>query len=179
MGLIFQTPRLNIRQYTEADAQQALVIYGDPEVMRFLGVAKTGPVQDIDAMRHGLSNRIAHYARHPGYGCWAAELRTSGVIVGSILLKDLDAQPIIEVGWHLARFAWGNGYATEGGHGAIEYGFEKMGLDEIGCVVNPDNDKSLAVARRLGLTHRGKHRAYEQDLEYFTATRGRWSFPTR
>ena len=47
-NVIFETARLIVRQYTEADAEQALVIYGDPEVMRFLGNGKTAPVENVE-----------------------------------------------------------------------------------------------------------------------------------
>src|SRR5438552_331988 len=116
MNVIFETPRLVVRQYMASDAEQAFAMYSDPEVMRFLGVGGRKPVATVDAMRQGLIDRIIpRYQQTPQFGMWAAQLKETGQIVGSILLKDLDGQPEIEVGWHLARHAWGNGYATEGG----------------------------------------------------------------
>ena len=40
----------------------------------------------------------------------------------------------IEVGWRLARPAWGHGYATEAALAALQYGFDVMGLPEIVAV---------------------------------------------
>lgn len=170
--VIFETPRLVVRQYNEADAEQALVIYSDPEVMRFIGMNKTAPITTVEQMRQNLvERRMKRYLETPQFGGWAAVSKDTGKIVGTIILFNLDNNPEIEVGWHLARWAWGNGYATEGGRGAIDYGFNVAGLDRIACVVHPDNLKSLAVARRLGLTHAGRKRYYEQELEYFSAAR--------
>ena len=154
--VIFETPRLIIRQYTEADAEQALAIYSDPEVMRFIGMMKAAtPITTVEQMRQNLiERRMKRYAENPQFGGWAAVLKDTGTIIGTIILLNLDNSPEIEVGWHLARSAWGHGYATEGGRGAIDYGFNVAGLDRIACVVHPDNHKSLAVARRLGLTAR-------------------------
>jgi [ribosomal protein S5]-alanine N-acetyltransferase len=166
--VIFETPRLIIRQYTEADAEQALAIYSDPEVMQFIGTGK-GPIQNVEQMRANLiERRIKRYTETPQFGGWAAVSKDTGTIVGTIILMNLDNNPEIEVGWHLARHAWGNGYATEGGRGAIDYGFNVAGLDRIACVVHPDNHRSLAVARRLNLHHEGQRHYYNQDLEYFS-----------
>ncbi|CAN5626949.1 GNAT family N-acetyltransferase [soil metagenome] len=171
-AVIFETPRLVVRQYTEADAEQAFPIYSDPLVMRFLGNGKTAPVATVDEMRRVLiERRIKRYLPDPKFGAWAALAKNSGTIVGTIILLNLDSGPEIEVGWHLARSAWGNGYATEGGRGAIDYGFNTAGLDRIACVVHPDNHKSLAVARRLNLNHEGRKRHYEQELEYFSTSK--------
>jgi len=168
-NVIFETARLIVRQYTEADAEQALVIYGDPEVMRFLGNGKTAPVENVEQMRRTLiERRIKRYEPNPRLGAWAAVSKDTGRIVGTIILLNLDSTDEIEVGWHLARSAWGNGYATEGGRAAIEHGFNTVGLDRIACVVHPDNHRSQAVARRLNLKHEGRKHYYEQDLEYFS-----------
>lgn len=171
--LIFETPRLIVRQYTEADAEQALAIYSDPEVMQFIGMMKAAtPITTVDQMRQNLIvRRIKRYNETPQFGGWAAVSKETGKIIGTIILMNLDSSPEIEVGWHLARAAWGNGYATEGGRGAIEYGFNVAGLDRIACVVHPDNHRSLAVARRLNLTHEGRRHHYAQELEYFSTTR--------
>ena len=53
-----------------------------------------------------------------GYGSWPLFERESGALVGAVLLKPLPEAEEIEVGWHLARAAWGNGYATESGKAA-------------------------------------------------------------
>src|SRR5262245_31100528 len=146
MGVVFETDRLIVRHYTPDDAEQAFVIYSDPEVMRFLGGPVGGGklVESVQKMRDAMEQRwLPRYEKTPQFGLWAAQRKDDGSIVGSILLKDLDGQPEIEVGWHLARFAWGHGYATEGGRGAMLHGLSAVGLNRIVAVVNPQNIKSL------------------------------------
>jgi RimJ/RimL family protein N-acetyltransferase len=73
----------------------------------------------------------------------------------------------VEIGWHLHPFAWGHGYATEAGAAAARRGFA-AGLDEVYAVVRPDNTRSLAVCRRLGMTPLGRtSRWYGAELEAF------------
>jgi RimJ/RimL family protein N-acetyltransferase len=89
------------------------------------------------------------------FGGWALETKDAGRIAGSVLLKPLPDSENIEVGWHLARHAWGNGYATEAATEAIRYGLEEVGLEVIYAVVFPDNTRSLKVCERLGMSYIG------------------------
>ena len=58
----------------------------------------------------------------------------------------------VEVGWKLAREAWGQGYATEAAKAAITWVFDHLDCDRLISVINPDNSASLRVAGRLGMT---------------------------
>jgi ribosomal-protein-alanine N-acetyltransferase len=57
----------------------------------------------------------------------------------------------VEIGWRLARHAWGRGYATEAARRALQHGFEALGLEEIVSFTVPANLRSLAVMERLGM----------------------------
>ena len=172
-----RTERLLLRQWMPADAEAALAIYGDPEVTRWLGGMQ--PVADVAAVRalfERMAERVSRYA--PGMGGWALIRQDTGQPVGGALLKplpDVDDQPTdhIEIGWHLARHAWGRGYATEAGRRILQYGFDELGLDAIHAVVMFGNAPSIAVARRLGLDPMGTTaKFYGQELDLFTRTRG-------
>ena len=55
--------------------------------------------------------------------------------------------PAVEVGWRLARDAWGRGYATEAARAALAFGFEEHAMAEIIAIVDPD-ERPLAAGRR-------------------------------
>lgn len=59
----------------------------------------------------------------------------------------------MEVGWRLARSAWGHGYATEAARAALAFGFTTVGLEEIVSITSRSNAPSRAVMRRLGMTY--------------------------
>lgn len=167
MTVIFETERLRVRRWTEADAEAAFRIYGDPEVTRFLA----GPDSSVEHTRARLRRIVARYDEFPGFGCWAITSRDTGEAYGSVILKVLPETAEIEVGWHLARSAWGHGYAMEAARACLDYGFHVLGLHRIVAVVRPDNPRSIAVTRRLGMTHEGQIHAYGRDLELFVAAR--------
>jgi ribosomal-protein-alanine N-acetyltransferase len=92
-----------------------------------------------------------------GYGLWALELRSSGEFIGFTGLAkpafDAHFTPAVEIGWRLARTAWGNGYATEAARAALAFGFEEVGLVEIVSFTTVANARSRAVMERIGMSH--------------------------
>jgi RimJ/RimL family protein N-acetyltransferase len=183
--LVFGTDRLLIRDWTEDDAPFVLDMYSRWEVARWLGAqprALGSQDEAVTAIRRWRSR-----ATEPPFGIWAITERSSGEPKGTVLLVPLppagddpagagstgrgsdggaDRGPV-EIGWHLHPHAWGHGYATEAGAAAAGRGFE-AGLDEVYAVVRPDNIRSLAVCRRLGMTPLGRtSRWYAAELEAF------------
>jgi 3-dehydroquinate dehydratase/shikimate dehydrogenase len=59
--------------------------------------------------------------------------------------------PAVEVGWRLARAAWGHGYATEGAHLALQYAFATLQLTRVVSFTAVDNWRSRHVMERLGM----------------------------
>lgn len=172
MATIFTTERLIVRDWQPAaDAEQALIMHSDPEVMRFIGGRKI--VESIAVQREQLQQYIERYQDLPGLGFWAIELREGGLVAGAVILKPLpDAQGTftddIEVGWRLRRDCWGKGYATEAGQGALVHGFGILGLPVIYAVTNLVNEASQKVALRLGMEPQGHtDRYYGEELKLF------------
>jgi RimJ/RimL family protein N-acetyltransferase len=188
----FRTSRLIARDWTPDDAQPAFDIYGRDEVARWLGAQPRRAVGSLAEMRERLDVMIARSSEEPDYGVWAVELRNdpaAGVVVGAVLLSRLPGvDGDVEIGWHLNPDHWGSGYATEAGRGAVglAFGLSRVGpelveidvtagrvpLDRVIALVDPDNGRSQAVCRRLGMTHLGQtDRYYGLVLELFELAR--------
>jgi len=173
-----QTVRLRLAPYVPGDAEEALVINGDEEVMRFLGGVQHRTPEEMHTFLTWVHDKYASY-RESGlpYGAWAVRELDGGALVGTALLKpmpDADGEdtPSIEVGWHLARAAWGKGYATEFGRALVARAFAELDIKTLNAVVPPGNVRSEAVARRLGFTHIGQTEAfYGRLLEHYTLNR--------
>jgi RimJ/RimL family protein N-acetyltransferase len=92
-----------------------------------------------------------------GWGFWAASLGQTGEWIGLIGLKhvSIDAHftPAVEVGWRLDPTFWGKGYATEGAHASLKYGFEVLNLPEIVSYTSTQNIPSRRVMERIGMSH--------------------------
>lgn len=64
-------------------------------------------------------------------------------------LPELAARP--ELGWRLARSAWGRGLATEAAVAARADAFDRLGLEELIAIIHPHNERSRRIAVKLGM----------------------------
>jgi ribosomal-protein-alanine N-acetyltransferase len=145
------TARLRMRRWREADHEPFAALNADPHVMEYFPACLTRGESDrlIARIKAGFEKR--------GYGLWALELRATGEFVGFTGLSRPSFQahftPAVEVGWRLARSAWGQGYASEAGRAALAFGFEEAGLGEIVSFTSAANTRSRSVMERIGMTH--------------------------
>ena len=120
---------------------------GDPEVMRHIG---DGHVLDQGQAWREIATHLGHWGLR-GYGQWALERRDDGRLIGRAGLWNPAGWPGLEVGWMLARDAWGNGYATEAGAAAIEWAWRNLDVASLISLIQPSNSASIRVAERLGM----------------------------
>jgi RimJ/RimL family protein N-acetyltransferase len=149
-GAELRTERLRLRRWAEADREPFAALNADPEVMEFFPAPLSREQSDL------LIERIETGFERHGFGLWALEPLESGELIGfaGLAVPPFEAHftPAVEVGWRLARPAWGNGYATEAGRAALAHGFGRLGLEEIVSMTSIGNARSRAVMERLGMT---------------------------
>ena len=143
------TDRLRLRQWRPADKEPYAALNADPEVMEYFPATMTR--ERSDAQVDLLAERI----NDNGYGFWALELAATGEFLGFTGLNavtfDAPFTPAVEIGWRLARSAWGRGYATEAATASLDYAFEELGLAEVVAFTAVGNTRSRAVMHRLGM----------------------------
>ena len=158
------TDRLLLREVEEGDLEALHAMYCDPEVTEFLN----WEAPDLDEYRALFAKARARHAQYTdGLGIWVGLVGDR--LAGVFMLKPLEESEEIEVGYHLARWAWGNGYATEGSRALLRHGFETVGLQRIVAVVRSDNERSVRVVERLGLQPDGEVHVYGVDCLQFVA----------
>jgi RimJ/RimL family protein N-acetyltransferase len=145
-----ETDRLVMRGWRSADREPFAALNADDEVMRYFPSTMTR--QESDAM----VDRIEADFEQFGFGLWALEVRANGELIGftGLAVPRFAAPfgPAVEVGWRLARSAWGKGYASEAARAALREGFDTYGLEEIVSLTFEGNLRSRAVMERLGMT---------------------------
>ena len=145
-----ETERLRMRAFQDSDRDQFAALNADPEVMEFMPSVLTRDESDafIDLTIRRWDER--------GFSLWALERREDGGFLGFAGLSaprfEAHFTPAVEVGWRLARDAWGHGCATEAGAASLTYGFETLGLSEIVSFTTVANERSRRVMERLGMT---------------------------
>ena len=80
----------------------------------------------------------------------------------------------VEVGWLLARDAWGKGYATEGAVASLVDAFERVGLDRVLSIAVVENRRSVRVMERIGLSPVGRTRWRRSEVCWYAIDRDEW-----
>ena len=153
-----ETERLILRMPRADDLDGAVEQLTDPEVMRFVGGAVLR-----EAVPVVLQRWLLRWAEN-GFGPLAIERREDGRFVGRVgllvwdtrtwtrsSLLDAAEHGRVELGWGLARSAWGNGYAFEAAVAARDWMHERS-FERLISLVNPENTRSVRLAQRLGAT---------------------------
>jgi RimJ/RimL family protein N-acetyltransferase len=145
-----ETDRLVLRAYRSDDFVHVAAAWADPEVVRYVG---------------GVSNEEQSWARFLrnaalwqmlGYGYWAATEKGTGRFVGDVGFADFkrDIEPSLqgvpEIGWVLARWSHGRGYATEAALAALRWLETVLGPQRTVCIIDEQNRASLRVAHKCG-----------------------------
>lgn len=156
-----ETDRLKLRMWRESDLDDYAELTADPLVMRYLQPGKP-PYTRAEAWR-SIAFFIGHWQMR-GYGHWAVEEKASRRMIGRIGFLNPEGWPGFEIGWTLARHAWGKGYATEGGRAALQYAFTKLDRPHVISLIHPENTPSMKVAERLGEKLEGKARIFDWDV---------------
>ena len=157
-SILLETGRLRLRRFTIEDVDVLVALDSDPEVMRFITYGVPTPrATYADVI---LPRWFALYESSPLLGYWAAEDREGGGFLGWFHLRpdriDPDEQ---ELGYRLARAAWGQGLATEGAAAVVRHGFERVGAAKISARTLAGNFASQRVMRKCGLE-------FEKDFVY-------------
>ena len=174
VGSTISTPRLRLRPWTQDDAAEALEIYGSTEVSRWLAPAMDRII-DLDQMHAVITEWIATPPGPEGRpsGRWTIEETESGRIAGSGQILPLPPEgDDLELGYQLAPWAWGRGFAAEAGHALAHFAFHN-GEEEVFAVVRPQNDRGVRAARRIGMEWVGEtDKYYDLRLQVFRLRKG-------
>ena len=161
---LLATPRLALRQFTEADAQLIYDLDRDPDVTRF-----ASKVHDtVEEYRLKIVNQILpYYSRNPARGFFVVEERETGDFIGWFLLRPSTdyryatavgwTKPEeIEIGYRFQKRFWGRGLATEGGKSLVEIAFDDPTTTAVVACALVENRASTRVMEKLGMTEVGR-----------------------
>jgi RimJ/RimL family protein N-acetyltransferase len=164
--VLLETPRLVLRQFTEADVSNLVELDSDPEVMRYLTGGVATPPEVVACER--LPAILKHYRTFRGYGYWAAIDRSTDDFLGWFGLRPPsdDRRDEAELGYRLRRSAWGKGLATEGTRALIRKCFTEFGVERVFAHTMAVNTASRRVMEKAGLEYvRTFHEEFDDPIE--------------
>ncbi len=148
--LILETPRLILRHFVPEDLDSLYDLYRDPEVRQYFPEG----VLTYEETKEELEWFLNGHPDHPELGLWATIHKESGQLIGrcGLLPCTIDGRYEVEVAYLLAKQYWGQGLGTEAARGVLEYGFERLGLMRLICVIDRENLASIKVATNIGMS---------------------------
>jgi [ribosomal protein S5]-alanine N-acetyltransferase len=168
--LPIHTERLVIRELSESDVDGAHRVYGDPEVMRYVG--SDGLPRTREQSAAGVA-RMMDGQRRNGFSLWAVELAESGEMIGVCGVVHVDSTgPDVELVYEFQRSAWGKGYATEAARACLAAALGPLGLKRVVALAYPENAQSIRIMQKLGMREVGVVTAYGQQLVCYEAFAG-------
>ena len=145
---LIETTRLILRPLTRDDVDAIFAVIGDPVAMRHYPRAFT-----YEDAEQWIARNLRRYEEN-GHGMMALVLKTTGEVIGDcgIACQLVEGETMLEVGYHLRRDRWGNGYAIEAARASIAFGFRELAAERIVALIRPENMPSRRVADRNGMT---------------------------
>lgn len=147
MQIILETERLWLRELTPDDFDAMFEIFGDAETMLYYPQAYSREMLDA-----ALQKQFASYAKN-GYGLWALILKSTNQFIGDcgLLTQEVEGVQELEVGYHVNRQYWGQGFAPEAAKACFDYAFDVLGRKRMISMIRPENLPSRRVAEKNGL----------------------------
>ncbi len=142
---MIETERLRLRAWQLIDCEPFWAMGKDSEVMRYLPKMTR---QQSDA---AVQRMTAIEAEH-GHAFWALERKVEGDFIGFCGI--LPPSPPVhehEIGWRLARHAWGLGYAREAAEASLAWAWAHLDVPAIMAITNLSNTRSWGLMERLGM----------------------------
>lgn len=147
MKVMLETERLWLRELTPEDFDAMFAIFGDAETMLYYPQAYSR-----EMLAAALQRQFASYAEN-GYGLWALILKSENQFIGDcgLLQQEVDGVQELEVGYHVNRKYWGQGFAPEAAKACFNYAFDVLGRKRMISMIRPENLPSRRVAEKNGL----------------------------
>jgi RimJ/RimL family protein N-acetyltransferase len=145
-----ETERLVLDLHRLEQFEPLREMWGDAAVVHHIGQPSTAQEAWMRLLRYrGLWPLL-------GYGYWALTEKVTGRFVGDLGFADFHraVEPSIrgipEAGWVLASWAQGRGFASEALAAALAWLDGQGAHDSSVCLIAPENEPSLRLARRFG-----------------------------
>lgn len=169
--MLLTTPRLLLREMTQADYPALHAILTDPETMRYY----PRPYDDAGVQRW-IDWTLDNYRTH-GFGLWAVTLQDTGEFIGDcgVTLQPIHGQWLPEIGYHISKAHWRQGYASEAAAACIAYAFDRFAFPALYSYMNAENEPSWRTAMKNGMTFQEEYDDHGERLRVYRITCEEWA----
>ncbi|WP_145046734.1 GNAT family N-acetyltransferase [Paenibacillus xylanexedens] len=153
-----RTERFNLRSAEVKDSHDILELYSNEAVVEFMPFT---PFESVDDAKDEISWYAKIFREKSGLR-WMIEDGDSGKVIGTCGFLNLEeVHNRAEIGYDLHPNYWGRGVMTEVAGVIMEFGFTSIQLNKIEARVEPKNEASIHLLRKLGFQQEGILREHE------------------
>ena len=145
-GTELRGDRVRLRDFLPEDIDDVFVYASDPIVTQSAGwTPHRTPFDSMEYIQRCLSDTW-------GPITFAVENLATARVIGVVDIRIVSRLwGIGEIGYTLARAAWGQGFNVDAGGLVLDYGFRTIALRRIQAVCNADNRRSYRTMEKLGM----------------------------
>jgi len=153
---ILETNRLILRHLLPDDLDSLFALYSDQEIRRYFPEGTLTYEETKEELEWFLNG----HPDHPQLGLWATIHKETDQFIGrcGLLPWTIEQRPEVEVAYLLDKAYWRQELGTEAAQAIMHYGFEQLHLSRLICMIDPENQASIKVARNIGMT-------FEKEME--------------
>ena len=169
--MVLETKRLILREYTPDDFDALYAILSDPVTMQHYPKP-----YDESGTKRWLDWSISNYATY-GFGLWAVILKETGTFIGDcgLTMQPIDGQQLPEIGYHIHKDYWQQGYAKEAAAAVRDWAFENRDFECLYSYMKYTNVGSYSTARSIGMDKLKEYPDERDGILYvYRITREKW-----
>lgn len=148
---VIHTDRLVFRQYVKcSEDRNALVsLFTDAEAMKFV---EGGAALSEEKANETFKRMFTNVYEISAFDIWCIFTKGASEYIGHAELKSYKGTEDWEITYILKHEHRGKGYSTEIAQALVKYGFAERGLSRIIATVDAENENSIRVMGKIGMT---------------------------
>lgn len=169
--MVLETERLILREYTWDDFDVLYTLLSDPVTMQHY----PQPYNEAGT-RRWIQWNLDNYQKY-GFGLWAIILKQTGCFIGDcgITMQPIDGESLPEIGYHIHKDYWQNGYGKEAAAAVRDWAFTHRNFPRLYSYMKYTNIASYSTAASIGMQ---KIKEYpdpiDEILSVYSITREQW-----
>ena len=168
---MLETQRLRLRKFTMDDFASVFEMYSDPETM-----AHYPKPYDEAGVRRWIHWSLENYRQY-GFGLWAMIRKDTGEMIGDcgLTMQKIDGQSLPEVGYHVRKDCWRQGYGREAARAVRDWAFENTPYTCLYSYMKYTNLPSQKTAAAMGMRKIKEYPDSKDEMLYvYAITREEW-----
>lgn len=162
METVIETERLILRKFTVDDAPFMLELLNTTSWLRFIGDRNVHSIEEAE--QYLINGNIKSYEIY-GFGFYAVIENSSQKLIGMCGLKKRDSLEDVDIGFAFMPNFMGKGYGFEAASATLEYAQTMLKLEKVIAIVNPENQLSIALIKKIGLQFEKMVQLSANDIE--------------